>query len=82
MWHYVYILENSSAQHYVGLTDNIRERLAKHNRGEVPSTAKYIPWKLCHFSAFPTRAQAASYEKFLKSGSGREFRKRRLQSDQ
>jgi predicted GIY-YIG superfamily endonuclease len=79
MWNYVYILENEDGQHYVGLTENISERLAKHNRGEVSSTAKSIPWKLCHFSAFPTRKQAASYEKFLKTGSGREFRKRRLE---
>jgi hypothetical protein len=34
---YVYILESQNSEHfYVGLTDDLRARLAKHNAGEVP----------------------------------------------
>jgi GIY-YIG catalytic domain-containing protein len=34
---YVYILEDEDAEHfYLGMTDDLRDRLAKHNSGEVP----------------------------------------------
>ena len=80
MWHFVYILRSERGQQYIGLTDNIEERLMKHNQGAVPSTAKYKPWKVANFTAFPTRQQAALYEKYLKSGSGTMFRYRHLVS--
>jgi putative endonuclease len=44
---YIYILENENAEHfYLGLTDDLRARLAKHNAGEVPHTSKYRPWRI------------------------------------
>ena len=34
---YLYILESHDSGHfYVGITDDLRARLAKHNAGEVP----------------------------------------------
>jgi len=39
---YVYILESHDSEHfYVGITDDLRARLAKHNAGEVPHTSKH-----------------------------------------
>ena len=78
MWHFVYILRNDKGYQYVGLTDNVEKRLIRHNQGSVPSTANYKPWKIVNFTAFPTREQAAAYEKYLKSGSGTMFRYRHL----
>ncbi len=44
---YVYILESLDSEHfYVGITDDLRARLTKHNAGEVTHTSKYRPWKL------------------------------------
>jgi putative endonuclease len=44
---YVYILESLDSRHfYVGITDDLRARLAKHNAGEVPHTSKYGPWRI------------------------------------
>ena len=44
---YVYILESLDSKHfYVGITDDLRARLAKHNAGEVPHTSKYGPWRI------------------------------------
>jgi hypothetical protein len=44
---YVYILENYDSEHfYVGITDDLRARLSKHNAGEVSHTSKYRPWRL------------------------------------
>ncbi len=44
---YVYILQSPMFDHfYVGITDDLRARLRKHNAGQVSHTAKYAPWRL------------------------------------
>ena len=74
---YVYILESHDSEHfYVGITDDLRARLAKHNAGEVPHTSKYRPWRLKTYVAFSDEKQAIAFEKYLKSGSGRAFAKK------
>jgi predicted GIY-YIG superfamily endonuclease len=77
---YVYILESLAPEggFYVGLTDDLKARLAKHNEGEVPHTAKSRPWRIKSAVAFRDRVKAASFEKYLKSPSGRAFSKKRL----
>jgi len=76
---YVYILESIDSQHfYIGITDDLRARLAKHNAGEVPHTSKYGPWRLKTYVAFSNKAQAVAFERYLKSASGRAFAKNRL----
>ncbi|BBO09267.1 hypothetical protein ABH973_002484 [Bradyrhizobium ottawaense] len=50
---YIYILESLDSEHfYVGITDDLRARLAKHNAGEVPHTSKYGPWRIRTYFAF------------------------------
>ena len=77
---YVYILESLNFEHfYIGITDDLRTRLAKHNAGEVPHTSKFRPWRrLKTYIAFSDEKQAVAFEKYLKSGSGRAFAKKRL----
>ena len=76
---YVYILESLDSKHfYAGITDDLRARLAKHNAGEVPHTSKYRPWRMRTYFAFSDEARAMAFEKYLKSGSGRAFAKKRL----
>jgi predicted GIY-YIG superfamily endonuclease len=60
----------------VGLTDDLKDRLRRHNAGEVNHTAKYRPWKLEVAVAFNERAKASQFEIYLKSHSGRAFAKR------
>ena len=74
----VYVLrsDRDPARHYVGLTADVRSRLADHNSGESAHTAKYRPWRLAVSIEFETQAQAADFERYLKSGSGRAFAKR------
>ncbi len=45
---YVYILKTESGRerHYVGLSGDPDERLAEHNAGKSPHTAKHRPWVL------------------------------------
>ena len=75
--HYVYLLQSLAdpAQRYTGLTGDLKARLAKHNQGGVSHTAKFKPWKLVTYAAFSSREQAARFERYLKSGSGRAFAK-------
>jgi putative endonuclease len=77
---YVYILQNESnpQRFYIGLTDDLRARLKKHNAGEVPHTSKFRPWKIKTAIAFTERERAAQFEIYFKTSSGRAFAKKRL----
>ena len=77
---YVYILvsEGDETIHYTGLTENLRERLRDHNRGACLHSAKYRPWRLQTAIAFGSGVKARAFERYLKSGSGREFARRHL----
>lgn len=77
---YVYILQSidDSNRHYTGITDDLKKRLAKHNAGDVPHTSKFRPWRLNTYLAFSDEKRAFEFEKYLKSGSGRAFARKRL----
>jgi putative endonuclease len=78
--HYVYLLESVSAlgQRYVGVTSDLKRRLADHNAGKSPHTSNYAPWKLVTYVAFSDRQKAEAFEHYLKSGSRHAFAKKRL----
>jgi putative endonuclease len=77
---YVYILRSipSSDRYYVGVTDDLKARLSKHNAGEVLHTSKYKPWSIKTYISFSDEKQAIKFEKYLKTASGRAFSKKRL----
>jgi putative endonuclease len=77
---YVYILrsQDDPERHYVGVTSDLRERLKRHNAGDVPHTSKYAPWSVKTYLAFSDEKQAYAFERYLKSASGRAFAKKRL----
>ena len=77
---YVYILTSTSwnEKYYVGLTEDLKSRLAVHNKGSVPATKPYRPWIIKTAIAFSEPEQARAFEKYLKSPSGRAFSKKRL----
>jgi predicted GIY-YIG superfamily endonuclease len=66
------------AKLYTGFTENLRERVKDHNQGKSYHTKKYRPWRLLNYFAFSDFEKAKSFEKYLKTGSGREFTKRHL----
>ena len=76
--YYVYLLKSKTYpdRTYIGLTEDLKARLTKHNEGGSPHTSKYKPWLLVTYLAFSKRKRAAEFEKYLKSGSGRAFAKR------
>jgi putative endonuclease len=78
MFHYVYILvsESDPDRHYVGSTSDLDARLAAHNSGKVSHTSKHKPWRVETAIAFRSGEKAMAFERYLKSGSGREFARR------
>jgi predicted GIY-YIG superfamily endonuclease len=61
---YVYILQSENSHHfYVGITDDLRARLVKHNAGEVLHTSKYLPWRLKTYIAFSNPRQGIPFRK-------------------
>ena len=77
---YVYFLQSIDHpdQNYVGLTDDLRNRLKVHNSGGALHTAKYKPWRLVTYVAFSEEAKAVAFERYMKSASGRAFASKRL----
>ena len=65
-------------QRHIGLTKDLRARLAAHNAGHSPHTSKYKPWRLVTYVAFDSQTKAAAFEQYLKAGSGHAFALRRL----
>ena len=75
---YVYILMCADGKPYVGCTEDLKKRVARHARGYVPATKERRPIKLVTYIAFEDRYKAFAFEKYLKSGSGRAFIKKHL----
>ena len=79
---YVYILQSLSEpdQFYTGLCADVQKRLAAHNAGQSPHTAKFKPWRLLSAHYFADERVAAAFERYLKTGSGRAFAVKRLRT--
>jgi len=76
---FVYLLRSTkTGEPYTGLTTDFARRLAEHNAGQNPSTARGRPWALVVLIEFTREASAVQFERYLKSGSGRAFAKRHL----
>ena len=60
------------------MTEDIENRLAKHNAGQVPHTSKFAPWTIDAAIAVRDKTTAAQLERYLKSGSGRAFANKHL----
>jgi predicted GIY-YIG superfamily endonuclease len=77
-YHYVYVLvsEKNTEMRYTGMTRNLTRRLRMHNRGRIGHTSRNAPWKIETALAFRSQAKARRFERYLKSGSGREFARR------
>jgi putative endonuclease len=77
MFH-VYLLVCADNRTYVGWTDNLEDRLLRHNKGYVPATKDRLPIFLKAYFAFNNKETAFSFEKYLKTGSGRAFLNKHL----
>jgi predicted GIY-YIG superfamily endonuclease len=71
----VYIIRSVKEpdRQYIGRTADVASRLASHNAGESPKTARQAPWQIVVLVQFVDERRALDFEKFLKSTSGRAF---------
>lgn len=76
--HYVYLLSCSDKRTYVGCTNDLKDRLKRHLAGHIPATKDRLPVILFAYFAFSSSSIAFSFEKYLKSGSGRAFLKKHI----
>jgi len=75
---FVYIIKSivTPDEYYVGVTSNVDLRLRAHNEGLSPHTAWRRPWRTLVVIEFDEEEPALKFERYLKSGSGREFARR------
>jgi len=81
MVYWVYAIQSEKdGSIYVGMTKNVDEMLKQHNAGKSKSTKGYRPWNLFYSEKIGDRLAAREREKYLKSGSGKEFLKSLLKN--
>ena len=77
--YYTYILRNNvTNRYYIGYSPDLKSRLVKHKGGKVLSTKSNLNYELEWYCAFQTQSQALMFEKYLKTGSGIAFMKKRF----
>ena len=79
---YVYVLESQASHRiYIGQTNNVENRLERHNSGRVVSTRKKDPWRLLGFWKCETRSEAMKLEAKLKKLKDPELVRHLLKAD-
>ncbi len=81
MFHYTYVLlcnDKDRKKFYIGLTDDLRERIKRHKLGLVKTTKSFETIELVYYEACLNKTDASKREKQLKTGFGRAFLKKRL----
>ena len=67
---YVYLLQSDvDHKHYIGQTNNVRERLVEHNSGREKSTINRTPFRLLGYETYQTRSEAMWRERELKKSA-------------
>jgi putative endonuclease len=77
--HYTYVLlSKKNKEFYTGTTGDLSKRLKQHKEGRVSSTKHKRPLKLIYYEACLGKDDAYRREKYLKTGMGKRYLKRRL----
>lgn len=78
--YYVYLLRSlkNPSKTYIGFTANLMQRIETHNSGGSINTRKDRPWKVVMHLAFQSEDKALEFEKYIKTGSGHAFAKKRF----
>lgn len=67
----VYILQSlKNKRYYIGHTEDMVQRLRKHNGGSVKSTKFGRPWKIIRTEDYTTKSEAATRELEIKMYKG------------
>jgi putative endonuclease len=71
MFHLYILKSQRTGRHYIGQTNNLEDRIYRHNSGRERSTKSGAPWDLIFSKSFPTRAEAFQLEQKLKGFKSR-----------
>lgn len=76
---FVYVLKDKHHNDlYTGFTNDLLRRFDEHKSGQVQSTKRYQNLQVIYYEVCIDRRDAFAREKFLKSGAGKLFLKKRL----
>ena len=76
----VYVIRNGTSKIYIGQTQDLVKRLARHNSPSRSKRGSYTklqkgPWNIVYTEHLETRIEAIRREKYLKSHHGRDWLK-------
>jgi predicted GIY-YIG superfamily endonuclease len=78
MWH-VYILKSrESGKRYVGMSQDVNNRIAEHNSGKSKFTSGHKPWELIYSEPYLTSTEARVREKYFKTSAGKRWLEKKL----
>ena len=70
---YLYVLRSQVKEwYYIGVTNHLEDRLARHNAGRSLSTKAYAPFELIFTKSYATKGEAMREEARLKGLKSRE----------
>ena len=71
---YTYVIKSTSLDiYYIGQTNNLDDRIKRHNQNRNKYTKGKGPWELVYSKSFLTRTEAVQLEMKLKSFKNRDF---------
>ena len=73
MQFHTYVLVSDEGFHNMGSCADLEQRLKNHWKKTTHFTKKGTQWRLIYSKEFLSRSDAMKYEKWLKSGAGREW---------
>lgn len=73
----VYIIKSKNfCRYYIGHTNDLKQRLIRHNSGKVKSTKFYRPWEIIYTERKENKSEAIRREMQIKSyKKGEAFKK-------
>ncbi|WJS95026.1 GIY-YIG nuclease family protein [Flavobacterium johnsoniae] len=71
---FVYILYSTTKEKfYIGQTNDIEDRLRRHNSGQSLSTKNGIPWKIIYTIQLESRSEAMNLESKIKKRGAKRY---------
>lgn len=78
----VYILYSMKInQYYTGHTDDLEDRLIRHNNGKSLATKRGVPWKLMWTLQCESRSKAMEIERWIKKMKSRSIMEAIIRGD-
>jgi len=74
MAYYLYIIQSKiDDSFYIGTTQNLDERILRHNQGRSKYTKTKRPWKLVFYEEHPDRSSAMKREYAIKRQKSKDY---------